>query len=80
MFGLTKLVGALNTLAENVLALAGTVAEINGGLRGRLALDGTPAEAAALTHQPAQDGPGGSAPVSGSPPAPRGRRKAQNAA
>jgi hypothetical protein len=41
MFGLTKLFNALNALAENVLALSGTVAEVNGGLRRRLALDGT---------------------------------------
>ena len=39
MFGLTKLFNALNALAENVLALSGTVAEVNGGLRRRLALD-----------------------------------------
>jgi hypothetical protein len=40
MFGLTKLYDAINALAENVLALSGTVAEVNGGLRRRLALDG----------------------------------------
>jgi hypothetical protein len=40
MFGLTKLCNAVNALAENVLALAGTVAVVNGGLRRRLALDG----------------------------------------
>jgi hypothetical protein len=45
MFGLTKLYNALNALAENVLALAGTVAEVNRGLRRRLALD-TPEGAA----------------------------------
>ena len=41
MFGLTKLCNAVNSLAENLLALSGTVAEVNGGLRRRLALDGT---------------------------------------
>ena len=41
MFGLTKLYNAVNALAENVLALSGTVAEVNGGLRRRLALDGS---------------------------------------
>jgi hypothetical protein len=41
MFGLTKLYNALNALAGNVSALAGTVAEVNGGLRRRLALDGS---------------------------------------
>jgi hypothetical protein len=40
MFGLTKLYNAVNALAENLLALSGTVAEVNGGLRRRLALDG----------------------------------------
>jgi hypothetical protein len=41
MFGLTKLFNAVNALAENLLALSGTVAEVNDGLRRRLALDGT---------------------------------------
>ena len=41
MFGLTKLCGAVSALAENLLALSGTVAEVNGGLRRRLSLDGT---------------------------------------
>jgi hypothetical protein len=49
MFGLTKLCNAVNALAESVLALSGTVAEVNGGLRRRLALGGSegapPAEA-----------------------------------
>jgi hypothetical protein len=40
MFGLSKLCSAVNALAENLLALSGTVAEVNGGLRRRLALDG----------------------------------------
>jgi hypothetical protein len=44
MFGLTKLFNALNALAEGLLALAGTVAEVNAGLRQRLALDGPDAE------------------------------------
>jgi hypothetical protein len=38
MFGLTKLFNALSTLADNVLALSGTVAEANTNLRERLAL------------------------------------------
>ena len=44
MFGLTKLFNALNALAEGVLALAGTVAEVNAGVRQRLAL-GVPGDA-----------------------------------
>jgi hypothetical protein len=52
MFGLSKLVSAVRTLAENVLALAATVCDINGGLRERLTLevegDGPPA----LDHEP----------------------------
>ncbi len=39
MFGLSKLCNAVSALAENVLALSGTVAEVNGGLRRRLGLD-----------------------------------------
>jgi hypothetical protein len=39
MFGLQRLSSALNALTGNVLALAGTVAEVNAGLRGRLGLD-----------------------------------------
>ena len=52
MFALTRLLTALSALADNLNTLAGTVAEVNGGLRGRLALEGTPAETAVLTHQP----------------------------
>jgi hypothetical protein len=36
MFGLTKLLHALTTLADNLSALASTVAEVNGGMRRRL--------------------------------------------
>jgi hypothetical protein len=39
MFGINKLAGAVRTLADNLLTLAGTVAEVNAGLRQRLALD-----------------------------------------
>ena len=54
MFGIGKLVSAVRTLTENVLALAATMRDINGGLRQRLALDG-PEEAPApeaLDHKP----------------------------
>jgi hypothetical protein len=54
VFALTKLLGALNGLAENVQALAGTVAEANAGLRRRLALD-APEEGPALDLGPAAD-------------------------
>jgi hypothetical protein len=40
MFGLTKLLNALTTLADNLSALSATVAEVNTRLRHRLALDG----------------------------------------
>lgn len=39
MFGISKLTAAVASLTTNVLALAGTVAEVNAGVRGRLALD-----------------------------------------
>jgi hypothetical protein len=52
VFALTKLFTALNALAENVQALAGTVAEANAGLRSRLALD-APEEGQALKPGPA---------------------------
>ena len=52
MFGLTRLLTALSTLADILNALAGTVAEVNAGLRMRVGLDGTPAETAAIAHQP----------------------------
>jgi hypothetical protein len=39
VFGLTALKNAIGTLTANVLGLAGTVAEINGNLRQRAALD-----------------------------------------
>jgi hypothetical protein len=75
MFGLSKLLSALNTLAENVLALAGTMAEINTGLRGRLAFDGAPTAAAALTHELPQDGAAGTGAADGLPMAGRGSWK-----
>jgi hypothetical protein len=47
MFGISKLITAVRTLTDSVLALAATVRDINGGLRERLALevegDGPPA-------------------------------------
>jgi hypothetical protein len=39
MFAFTKLLSAIATLTANVLTLAGTVNDINSGLRARLALD-----------------------------------------
>jgi hypothetical protein len=39
MFGVSNLVSVVRTLTDNVLALAATVRDINGGLRSRLALD-----------------------------------------
>jgi hypothetical protein len=80
MFGLSKLIGALSTLADSLNALASTVAEINGGLRGRLALDGTPVETVVLTHQPAQDGTNGTATPAGSSERPKRGRRGQDAA
>jgi hypothetical protein len=57
MFGLTKLFTALDALAENLQALAGTVAEANAGLRGRLGMDAT-AAAPAFDHEPEATGNG----------------------
>jgi hypothetical protein len=56
MFGLTKLFAALDALAENLQALAGTVAEANAGLRGRLMLGA--ADQPALEHEPEPNGTG----------------------
>jgi hypothetical protein len=53
MFGLTKLMTAVSALAENVLALSGTVAEVNVALRGRLRLDQPTSGAAGSRHEPA---------------------------
>ena len=55
MFGLTKLTGAVRALADNLTALATTVAEVNGGLRRRLALDtgeGDPPAAEVIDNAP----------------------------
>jgi hypothetical protein len=49
----SKLFAALNTLSENVLGLAATVAEMNANLRGRLLLD-SPEQPPLLDHQPAE--------------------------
>ena len=49
MLGLGKLTNAITALAANLTALAGTVAEVNANVRGRLALD-APEEPPALTH------------------------------
>jgi hypothetical protein len=59
MFGIGKLVSAVRTLTDNLLALAATVLDINGGLRSRLALDGPEEDPAAeaLDHNP--EAPGG---------------------
>ena len=80
MFALTRLLNALTTLADNLAALSATVAEVNGGLRHRLALDGpgTP-DAPGLTHQTAPDRTDGAAAADGPPPTGRGRRKATGA-
>jgi hypothetical protein len=68
MFGLTKLLTDLSALADNLNALAGTVAEINCGLRVRLALGGTtPPETAVLTHQPPRERTDGGGPGHGPP-------------
>jgi hypothetical protein len=56
MFGISALTAAVRHLADNLLALASTVNEVNAGLRQRLALDGTAAEGPFLTHQTHQDG------------------------
>ena len=80
MFALTRLLNALATLADNLNALAGTVAEINGGLRHRLTLGDSSAETAVLAHQPPQDGTDGGQAADGPTHAPRGRRKGNGAA
>jgi hypothetical protein len=53
---LTRLLTAVATLADNVTALASTVAEANTSLRGRLGLDGADQEV--IDHQPAGNGTG----------------------
>jgi hypothetical protein len=50
LFGIGKLVSAVRTLAENALALAATLRDINGGLRQRLALDEPEEAPEALDH------------------------------
>ena len=52
MFALTRRLTAVTTLADNLAALSATVAEVNGGLRCRLALE-APEEGQALDHGPA---------------------------
>jgi hypothetical protein len=52
MFALTKLFAAVASLADNVTALASTVAETNAALRGRLLLDAPADDAPALDHVP----------------------------
>jgi hypothetical protein len=52
----SPLLTALAALADNVTALAGTVAEANAALRGRLGLDG--ADQDVIDHQPAENGTG----------------------
>ncbi len=67
MFGINKLTTAITTLTGNVLALAGTVAEINTGVRARLRLD-------CNAETPALPGP---AEAEGTPPIAAGRRKSR---
>jgi hypothetical protein len=68
---LFKLWGALRALADNVLALSATVAEVNGCLLARLALDAPPdaqgGAPAALEHRadPESARAGGRAPERG---------------
>jgi hypothetical protein len=52
MFGISKLTTAVRTLTENVLALAATVRDIDGGLRERLALEVEGEGPPALDHEP----------------------------
>jgi hypothetical protein len=82
MFGLTKLLGALTGLADNLSALSATVAEVNAGVRGRLGLDGGgPARGVARPWPPAapgrdgghRGGPPGRLPRPGGVGRPRGR-------
>jgi hypothetical protein len=75
MFALTRLFAAVAGLAQNVEALAGSIAEANTNFRARLSLDGPP-EMPALDHHPAPDGPDVAETAAGSPGRPRGRRKA----
>jgi hypothetical protein len=51
---ISRLVSALRSLTDNILALAATVRDINGGLRCRLALDGPEEDPApeVLDHKP----------------------------
>jgi hypothetical protein len=56
MLGLDKLAAAVPTLAENLLALAGTVSEVNAGMRQRLGLDGGEPALGLPEHQPAEGG------------------------
>jgi hypothetical protein len=79
MLGLTRLFSALTSLADNVQSLASTVQEINGNLRGRLALDGS-AETAILTHQSPSEGAEPATEGNGSPATGKGRRRANGAA
>jgi hypothetical protein len=72
MFGLTKLRNALAALADNLTALAGTVAEVNAGVRARLALDGPEAEAGTPGRRGAGERPHG--PTGGLAGAARGAR------
>ena len=80
MFALTRLFNAVTTLADNLAALSATVAEVNAGLRDRLALDGAgPADRPALNQAP-PDGTEGAAAGDSPPATGRGRRKGTGAA
>jgi hypothetical protein len=74
MLSITRLFAAVAALADNLNALASTVAEANGHLRARLTLD-APADLPAL---PA-DGPTLPAEANGSPDRPRRARRAADA-
>jgi hypothetical protein len=52
IFGISKLVGAVRSLAEYVRGLPVPVNDVNTGLRPQVALDGTrPSDVPALPHQ-----------------------------
>jgi hypothetical protein len=74
MFALSKLWQSLGQLAANLSALADTVAEVNAGLRQRLALDGQ--EMPALPHQTGQEVTNGAEEGQGTAPGPKRRQRA----
>jgi hypothetical protein len=76
MFGLTKLRNALAALADNLSALAGTVAEVNAGVRARLALDGPEAEAGPQAAEVLENAPQATPEALPGPRTGRGRKPA----